>query len=123
MSGGEMADHEYAVAAADEIPPGTARRVEVEGRALAVVNLDGRFYALADACPHKEARFSLLGTEHVTGGGTHGELDAEECTIKCPYHYWEFDLESGDGVAPTNRKRVPTFETRVKDGEVRVRLR
>lgn len=124
MSEGDpaAAEHAYAVASVEDVPEGAARRVEVEGRALALVHLDGEFYALSDACPHKEARFSMVGTRTVVGEGTHGELDPEECTVKCPYHYWEFDLETGDAVSGS-KKRVPTFETTVADGQVWVRLR
>jgi nitrite reductase/ring-hydroxylating ferredoxin subunit len=124
MSGSkaDLGDHEYVVGTVEEVPPGTVRRVDVDGRKLAIVNAGGEYYAISDACPHKGARFSLVGTEYVVGEGTHGELDAEELTIKCPYHYWEFDLETGD-VIGTQKKRVPTFETRVVDGEIRVKLR
>ena len=115
-------DHEYAVASVDEVPEGTVRRVDANGRALAVVNAGGEFFAVSDACPHKGARFSIVGTELLGEEGTIGEIDDEECTIKCPYHYWEFDLASGNSVAGL-KKRVPTFETRVEDGEIRVRLR
>lgn len=118
----ELDDHEYAVASVEEVPVGTVKRVDANGRALAVVNADGEFFAISDACPHKGARFSIVGEPTVGGDWTLGELDEEECSIKCPYHFWEFDLETGHSVAGL-KKRVPTFETSVVDGEVRVRLR
>lgn len=115
-------EHEYAVASVEDVPEGTVHRVDVNGRKLAVVNAGGEFFAVSDACPHKGARFSIVGTEMFGEEGTLGEIDPEECTIKCPFHYWEFDMESGDAVAGV-KKRVPTFETRIVDGEIRVRLR
>lgn len=118
----DLAEHEYAVARVEEIPEGEVRRVEANGRKLAVVNVEGEYFAISDSCPHKGARFSLVGTETVGGDGTLGEIDIDDCTIKCPYHYWEFDLETGDSVAGL-KKRVPTFETSVVDGEIRVKLR
>lgn len=117
-----MAKEEYAVATVDDIPPGKVKRVDVEGRALALFNVDGEFFALSDRCPHKGAFFSLIGQEAFGGCGTMGEINEEESTIRCPFHFWEFDLTTGESVAGFN-ERVPTFETSVVDGKVRVRLR
>lgn len=117
-----MSDRERVVAAVDDFEEGEVRRVEVNGRGVAVARVGDEFHAVSDACPHKGARFSLVGDDARGDGGTLGELDADACTIKCPYHYWEFDLRTGD-VAGSSKKRVPTFETTVSDGDVSVRLR
>jgi nitrite reductase/ring-hydroxylating ferredoxin subunit len=41
------------VAKADQLSPGQARRVKVQGKRLALFNIDGNFYALEDTCAHK----------------------------------------------------------------------
>jgi nitrite reductase/ring-hydroxylating ferredoxin subunit len=41
------------VAKTDEIAIGQARGVEVNGKGLALFNIDGNFYALDDTCTHK----------------------------------------------------------------------
>ena len=40
-------------AASDEIPPGSRKIVEVDGRSIGVFNVDGEFLALRNRCPHQ----------------------------------------------------------------------
>ena len=46
-----MAKH--VVAAVGDIPPGTRRLAQVNGRAIVVFNLGGEFFALNNRCPHR----------------------------------------------------------------------
>src|SRR5262249_48021063 len=46
-----MAKH--VVAAAADIPPGTRKLAQVNGRAIVVFNLGGEFFALNNRCPHR----------------------------------------------------------------------
>ena len=41
-----------AVAKRDEVPPGTTKRVEVDGEAVLLCNVDGELYAVEDVCTH-----------------------------------------------------------------------
>jgi nitrite reductase (NADH) small subunit/3-phenylpropionate/trans-cinnamate dioxygenase ferredoxin subunit len=69
------------VARADEIKPGTGKTVELSGRKLAIFNVDGKFHAIDDVCPHR--------------GGPLGEGFLEGKNVTCPWHAWEFDVTSG----------------------------
>src|SRR5438876_238738 len=40
------------VARVEEVPPGRMKRVEVDGRDGALINLDGAFFAIDNNCPH-----------------------------------------------------------------------
>ena len=42
-----------AVAKKEEIPPGQAKAVEVNGKRIAIFNVDGTFYAIDDTCTHR----------------------------------------------------------------------
>ena len=44
---------EHVVATLGEIPPGGRKIAEVEGRSIGVFNLNGRFFALLNRCPHQ----------------------------------------------------------------------
>jgi len=44
------------VASTAEIPPGSGKLVEVEGKRIAVFNVGGRYHAMDDTCPHRGAR-------------------------------------------------------------------
>ena len=43
-----------AVARADDIVPGAFRKVQADGRAFILANLDGTFYAVEDNCSHED---------------------------------------------------------------------
>ena len=60
------------VAKASEIPNGKTKHIELEGKEIALVNVNGTFYAIADRCGHMNA---LLSLGNVT-----------ENTITCPFH-------------------------------------
>ena len=60
------------VAETDEIPPGKAKVVKVGRIDVAVFNVEGKFYAIKDSCPH------------MGGPLSRGSLDGT--TITCPGH-------------------------------------
>jgi nitrite reductase (NADH) small subunit len=69
------------VCRADEIPRGTGRLVEIDGKAIALFNVGGIFHAIEDTCLH-------------AGGPLHeGTLDGT--TVTCPWHDWRFDVATG----------------------------
>jgi NAD(P)H-dependent nitrite reductase small subunit len=96
-----------AVAEAASLPPGHGRTVNVQGRELAVWNVDGRFHAIDNECPH---RGGPLGA---------GVLDGSQ--VSCPLHGWTFDVTTG--ACPDRPDRpVKTYPTRVVEGWVQVAL-
>ena len=46
------------VAKIDEIPPGSMKHVELDGKEIVVSNVNGKFYAMDDRCGHMNARLS-----------------------------------------------------------------
>ena len=75
-----MADY-ICVAKADEIPAGQGRTVEVEGKKIAVFNVDGNLYAIDDTCVHR--------------GGPLGQGQLDGSVVSCPWHSWRFDVTTG----------------------------
>lgn len=73
------------VAAAADVPPGTALQVEVRGWKIAVANVDGRWFAIDNVCPH------------MGGPLAQGPLQGE--VLVCPWHAWRFDVRTGCAVA------------------------
>ncbi len=99
------------IAKTGEIPEGEARRFEVDGHEIAVVNLgDGEFRALGDVCSHAHA---LLHE---------GDVDGEERTIECPRHGSVFDLDSGRPVSLPATLPVPTYRIKLEGEEIKVEL-
>lgn len=92
----------------DEVPPGSAKVYEVEGRAVAVCNVGGDLYAVDDVCTHDE------------GSLDQGALDGFE--IECPRHGARFDVRSGDVVALPAVLPIDTFKVRVEGDDVEIEV-
>jgi nitrite reductase (NADH) small subunit len=69
------------VADVGDLAAGEGRVVDVDGRSLAVFNVDGRFYAIDNTCPHR--------------GGPLGEGDVDGTIVVCPWHGWRWDVTTG----------------------------
>jgi 3-phenylpropionate/trans-cinnamate dioxygenase ferredoxin subunit len=97
-----------AVATTDEIPNGTRKLLEVDGRAIAVFNIAGTYYCIADVCSHDD------------GPVAEGELDGTE--IECPRHGARFDVRSGKVLSFPAIVDIPAYPVRVEDGDVLIGL-
>jgi 3-phenylpropionate/trans-cinnamate dioxygenase ferredoxin subunit len=90
------------------------------GREIGVV-LDGagRPHALRNRCPHHGAPL-CLGRVRLREQGTPGSYaPAAQEVLRCPWHGWEFELESGR--CPEDpAMRVAVYAVRVDDGRVLV---
>ena len=95
------------VAAETEFPPGTCRRLEVDGVAMAIFNVDGRYYAIEDLCSHEAETLS------------NGKLTGLEIT--CPRHASRFSLITGEALSPPAYEPIATFPVRLENGRVQVR--
>jgi nitrite reductase (NADH) small subunit len=95
-----------AVATTDEIPPGERKFFDIDGTEIAVINLEGEYYAIRNSCPHMEGPIGR-GPMFSEGG---------EARIACPFHGWEFDLDSGKALFES--KRLQTYDVTVEDDEV-----
>ena len=90
-----------------EIGPGRCRAIEVEGKTLALYNVDGRFHATDNACLHQ--------------GGPLADGVLDGATIMCPWHGWQYDVTTGECLF--NRAvRVATYRVRVEGDDVLVEL-
>ena len=66
----------------DDVLPGGALRVIAEGTPIAIFNVHGELYAIADTCTHEE--FSLADGEMV-----------DDYTVECALHGAQFDIRTG----------------------------
>ena len=96
------------VAADGEIGPGEYRVIDVDDTEIAVFNLEGEYFAIEDVCTHD------FGT--LTGGCLEGGQ------IMCPRHGARFDIRTGEALTPPAYEPVATFEVRVRDGVVQLRV-
>jgi len=86
---------------ADDVPPGTALRVELDGPDGATVEVavvrdeDGEIHAISDICSHGQVSMS------------DGEVDG--CTIECWLHGSTFDLRTGKPLSLPATQPVPVY--------------
>jgi nitrite reductase/ring-hydroxylating ferredoxin subunit len=111
----------HAVCNLDEIQPGQLRAVDVGGLAVVVARTPrGNVHVLRDRCSHEGARLSngrLL--EKVDGDRIGAYVLAEdEFVVRCPWHGYEFDVETGHCLADARRARVRSYDVTVEDGVI-----
>jgi nitrite reductase (NADH) small subunit len=94
--------------AVSDIAPGTIQEVDVNGKALAVANVDGTFHAIDNTCLH---RGGPLG-----GGVMEGKI------VTCPWHGWQFDVTTGKS-SQNPVVGVSCFPVEIRAGEVFVDLK
>lgn len=92
------------VANRGELPPGGKILLEVDGRAIALFNVEGTFYAIDDVCTHD--------------GGPLAEGDLDGCAIQCPRHGARFDVRTGKPLCMPAVEPVATHQVEVRGDEV-----
>lgn len=91
------------VAKTTDIAEGTSKVVDAGGKQVAVFNIGGKFYAIANECAHQ--------------GGPLGDGFLSGACVTCPWHAWEYDLKTGKCETMPGAN-VETFEVKVEGDEV-----
>ncbi|HEX4518632.1 MAG TPA: Rieske 2Fe-2S domain-containing protein [Gaiellaceae bacterium] len=106
----------HLVGTVDEIPPGSRKIVTVEGRSIGVFNVGGRFYAVRNTCPHQGASLCLGELYGALESSSPGEyrLDPSQVVVRCPWHGWEFELETGQSWWDPQKTRVRRYSVTVE---------
>jgi 3-phenylpropionate/trans-cinnamate dioxygenase ferredoxin subunit len=94
------------LARSDEVAAGQVRVYEVQGRRIALCNVDGAFYAIDDVCTHDG------------GPLDQGEIDGHQ--IECPRHGARFDVRDGRALTLPAVRPVRSYPVQVEDGVVKV---
>ena len=100
----ENASRTIRVAASEELQEGKALVVQVEGRTVALFRVEGRCYAIANACPHR--------------GGPLAQGEVKGHVVTCPWHGWTWDVRTGANVRIPALKKVECFAVTEADGEI-----
>lgn len=112
-----MAKHK--VAKTSELVAGERKCLTVGGRPIVVFNVGGTYRALLNRCPHQGAP---LGQGIVTGavtseGAGRYNLSHTGEILRCPWHGWEFRIETGESWFDPQHVTVRTFPTSVGSEE------
>ena len=82
--------------------------VIVEGREIALYEMDGDIFATDDICTHAYAKLS------------DGWLDKDE--IECPLHAGRFEVKTGKATAPPCTDDLKTYPVRLVGDEIQIKL-
>jgi nitrite reductase/ring-hydroxylating ferredoxin subunit len=93
------------VATVGELADGAARHIVVHGKPMALVKVNGEFFAVNAVCPH------------MGGPLASGRLDG--CLLTCPWHGWTYDVRTGLPDHPGGHS-ISAYEVRVEGQDVLV---
>lgn len=112
------------VCAEADLPPGGRVIVDVDGRSIGVFNVDGRYYALNNVCPHRGAPLCLgtIGGTMLPSAPHEYRYGLDSSVLRCPWHGWEIELETGRPLFDPGRTRVKTYAVSVVDGSIALEL-
>jgi len=101
------------VADTSEIPAGKMKMVKIREEEILIVNVDGKFYAVSNPCPHKKGDLSK------------GTLDGN--TITCPLHGSKFDVTTGKStlgpkqfLSRGSAGSLKTYEVRIQGSTISI---
>lgn len=103
-----MNEQWYAVCKDGTLSVGEYAVVEASDHFVAVINVGGQYFAIEDVCTHDG--------EELTGG----PIDDDQ--IICPRHGARFCIRTGEALSPPAYEPVATFEVRVQDGIIEVKV-
>jgi 3-phenylpropionate/trans-cinnamate dioxygenase ferredoxin subunit len=89
-----------------DVAPDSAISVEIGRNDVAIVNSNGRFYAIADECSHASIPLS--------------EGDVGDGEIECYLHGSRFDLATGEPLGLPATEPVPVYQCQVSGDDVLV---
>jgi len=88
----------------EEVEEGSAIKVETGDLILAVYNIEGEFFVTDDVCTH--------------GPGSLSEGFIEGDVVECNFHNGQFNIKTGEVVAPPCMIPIKTYPTSVENGMV-----
>src|SRR5574337_1340540 len=96
------------VATTGELGSGQAKKVEVDGKIIALFELSGSYHAIDDTCTHE--------------GGPLSEGEVEGNIVTCPWHGAQFNVTTGEVVGPPADISVSAYQSRVNGSDIEVEL-
>lgn len=103
-----MSDEFVKVAQVTDIADPGYELIETDDCVFVLFHVNGKFYALDDVCTHDDGPLS------------EGEL--EDHAIACPRHGAKFDIRNGAALSMPATKATKSFEVKVENNEVYVKL-
>ena len=93
------------VANISELHSGACKAIELNGKTVALFNVDGTVYALDNICLHR--------------GGPLGDGSLEGEVVTCPWHQWQYNVRTGE-MCGNRAVKVATYPVQVEGDAIKV---
>lgn len=103
-----MSDNWIDAAARDDVSEGDVVGIKVDGKEIALYEVEGEIYATDNICTHGHARMS------------DGFLEGRE--IECPLHQGKFDVCTGKALCAPLTENIRTYPVRIENLRVMLKL-
>ena len=117
------AKKKYVACRSSDLPLGERMILNLDGKSIGLFNVGGRFYALHNRCPHTGGPLCLgpiAGTALPTTGRKF-EYGREGSILRCAWHGWEFEIETGRCLVDP-KIRARTYAVTVEDDDIVVNI-
>jgi nitrite reductase (NADH) small subunit/3-phenylpropionate/trans-cinnamate dioxygenase ferredoxin subunit len=98
----------HQVAQTKDLEPGQGLAVEVEGKKIALFNIEGSYHAIDDACTHV--------------GGSLSEGSVEGTVVTCPLHGARFDVTNGEVLSPPARTAAGSYKVHINGDAISLEI-
>ena len=101
-----------------DFPPGERRIVEAGKRSIGVFRVEDEFFAIRNRCPHQGGPLckGRLSAWAVANGPGQPRMEGPPRLVACPWHGWEYDLETGQSFMGPGETRVKAYDVAVERG-------
>jgi nitrite reductase/ring-hydroxylating ferredoxin subunit len=106
------------VSSVEDLPPGERKIVKAGSRSIGVFNVDGEYFAIRNRCPHQGGPLCVgrLSPWAVATGPGQVTMEGPPRLVACPWHGWEYDLETGQSFMGPGEGRVKAYGVTVASG-------
>ncbi|MGR3178664.1 MAG: non-heme iron oxygenase ferredoxin subunit [Candidatus Anammoxibacter sp.] len=96
------------IANVNDLNDGEAKKIEFDGKAIALFKIDGNYFATDDTCTHEKASIS------------EGEIDGD--IVSCPHHGARFDIKTGQALSLPAMFPLKTYQIKVDGNDIKIAL-
>ena len=104
-----MATRSVTLGQVADVAPGELAAFNVDGTRIAVANVGGRLFAIDEMCTHEQCSLVEEGT-------------LEGRVVTCGCHGAQFDVTTGEVLAPPALEPLRVYPLRMEQGEIAVEV-
>ena len=111
---------QHLIGSVEELRSERLRVVELEGHRIGIISVEDAFFAVRDRCPHRPADIcqGTVGGTFVGSPPQELRYGKHDRVLRCPWHGWEFDLETGRSLLEPERFGLRVYPVTVHDDMV-----